>query len=85
LDVGCGAGDTALLLAELVGDDGFILGIDRAPAAVAAARDRIKKLGKLNISFRLSEPEIEEGEPFDALAGRYVLVFNPARLASSRR
>ena len=77
LDVGCGAGDTALLLAELVGDDGFVLGVDRAPAAVAAARDRIKKLGKRNISFRLSEPEIEEGAPFDAVAGRYVLMFNP--------
>jgi SAM-dependent methyltransferase len=35
LDVECGAGDTALLLAELVGDDGLVIGVDRAPAAVA--------------------------------------------------
>ena len=32
---GCGARDTAPLLAELVGDDGLIVGVDRAPAAVA--------------------------------------------------
>jgi ubiquinone/menaquinone biosynthesis C-methylase UbiE len=38
LDVGSGAGDTALLLAELVGDDGFVVGVDRAAAAVDAAR-----------------------------------------------
>jgi SAM-dependent methyltransferase len=35
LDVGCGARDTALLLAELVGDDGLVVGVDRAPAVVA--------------------------------------------------
>jgi hypothetical protein len=35
LDVGCGARDTALLLAELVGDDGLVVGVDRARAAVA--------------------------------------------------
>ena len=35
MDVGCGAGDTALLLAELVGDDGLVIGVDLAPAVVA--------------------------------------------------
>jgi tRNA A58 N-methylase Trm61 len=35
LRVGSGARDTALLLAELVGDDGLVVGVDRAPAAVA--------------------------------------------------
>jgi SAM-dependent methyltransferase len=78
LDVGCGAGDTALLLAELVGDDGLVIGVDRAPAAVAAAGDRVEKLGKRNISFRLAGLDaIEQGEPFDAVVGRYVLMFNP--------
>jgi ubiquinone/menaquinone biosynthesis C-methylase UbiE len=73
-----GAGDTALLPAELVGDDGLVIGVDRAPAAVAAAEDRVEKLGKRNISFRLAGLDaIERGEPFDAVVGRYVLMFNP--------
>jgi ubiquinone/menaquinone biosynthesis C-methylase UbiE len=78
LDVGCGAGDTALLVAELVGDTGEVLGIDRAPLAVAAAQSRIKTLGKHNISFRQVDLDtLEIAEAFDAAVGRYVLVFNP--------
>ena len=57
---------------------GSSLEVDRAPAAVAAAGDRVEKLGKRNISFRLAGLDaIEQGEPFDAVVGRYVLMFNP--------
>jgi ubiquinone/menaquinone biosynthesis C-methylase UbiE len=78
LDVGSGAGDTALLVAELVGDAGEVLGIDRAPIAIAAARDRINALGKRNISFRQADLDAEEFSGiFDAIVGRYVLIFNP--------
>ena len=38
LDVGTGVGDVAFLVAELVGDTGSVVGVDRAPAAVAVAR-----------------------------------------------
>src|SRR5690348_7553116 len=37
LDVGSGAGDVAFLVADLVGDSGEVVGVDRAPNAVAAA------------------------------------------------
>src|SRR4051812_48499231 len=37
LDVGTGAGDVAFLLAELVGDSGEVVGVDRAPDALAVA------------------------------------------------
>jgi ubiquinone/menaquinone biosynthesis C-methylase UbiE len=78
LDVGSGAGDTALVVAELVGDSGEVLGIDRAPLAVAAAQSRIKALGKPNISFRQGDLDaLGAAETFDAVVGRYVLVFNP--------
>ncbi len=78
LDVGSGAGDTALLVAELVGDSGEVLGVDRAPLAVAAAQSRIKTLGKHNISFRQGDLDpLGVAETFDAVVGRYVLVFNP--------
>jgi hypothetical protein len=31
LDVGCGVGDVSFLAARLVGEDGVVLGVDRAP------------------------------------------------------
>jgi ubiquinone/menaquinone biosynthesis C-methylase UbiE len=86
LDVGSGGGDTALLAAELVGDAGEVLGIDRSPVAVAAAQSRMKALGKRNISFRQGDPDaVEFGEKFDAVEGRYVLMFNhdPAAMLRS--
>jgi len=85
LDVGSGAGDTALVVADIVGASGEVLGIDRAPLAVAAAQSRIKSLGKLNISFRQGDLDIlEVAETFDAVVGRYVLVFNPNPAAMLR-
>ena len=41
LDVGCGAGDTSALLLQMVGDKGEVVGVDRAPAAIAAAKRKI--------------------------------------------
>ena len=38
LDVGCGAGHTTMLLAQMVGEHGQVVGIDNAAPAVAAAR-----------------------------------------------
>ena len=38
LDVGSGAGDVALLLADLVGPGGEVVGVDRAAAALDTAR-----------------------------------------------
>jgi transposase len=55
LGIGCGAGCAALVLAELVGESGSVLGIDRAPAAVASAAERARKLDKRNISFCVAE------------------------------
>jgi tRNA A58 N-methylase Trm61 len=43
LDVGTGRGDVAFLVAELVGETGCVVGVDRAPEAVAVARERAEK------------------------------------------
>jgi SAM-dependent methyltransferase len=78
LDVGSGAGDTALLAADIVGDLGEVVGFDKSPVAVAAAQNRIKGLGRRNISFR--QEALDGAEfvgKFDAIVGRYVLMFNP--------
>src|SRR5262245_16075362 len=40
LDMGSGNGDVSFLAADLVGDKGSVVGVDRAPAAIVAARRR---------------------------------------------
>ena len=83
LDVGSGAGDVALLLAELIGDTGEVVGVDRAPSALAVARARAASRG--NVSFREGDPArmpFERG--FDAVVGRYVLQFQPDPVAMLR-
>jgi SAM-dependent methyltransferase len=79
LDVGTGRGDVAFLAAELVGDDGMVVGVDRAPEALAVARERAEARRVHNVSFEeldLAQPAFDS--PFDALIGRYVLEFQPA-------
>lgn len=76
LDVGCGAGDTTLLLAGMVGAQGQVVGIDNAAGAVAAARARSRDLA--NVSYVQGDPGGHSFDaPFDAVVGRYVLMFQP--------
>ncbi len=78
LDVGSGAGDVALLAAELVGDAGEVVGVDRAAAALATARARAASRSLPNVSFVEGDlAEIAFERPFDAITGRYVLMFQP--------
>jgi SAM-dependent methyltransferase len=78
LDVGSGAGHTALLAAELVGDAGEVVGVDRAPAALATARGRAEARSLRNVSFVEGDPAaMSFDRPFDAAVGRYVLMFQP--------
>lgn len=78
LEIGCGAGDTTLVVSELIGESGSIFAIDRAEAAVAAARNRVQRFGKSNIAFHQADPtSFDPGQTFDAIVGRYVLMFNP--------
>jgi SAM-dependent methyltransferase len=84
LDVGSGAGDVAFLVAELVGDTGEVVGMDRVPSAVAVARARAQS--RRNVSFREGDPaEMAFERTFDAVVGRYVLMFQPAPEAMLRK
>jgi SAM-dependent methyltransferase len=74
LDLGCGAGDVTMLAAELVGESGTVLGIDRSEAAIEAARARA--LPMRNVTFKIAWPEeLPDEERFDMVIGRYVLIF----------
>lgn len=76
LDVGSGAGDVAFLAADLVGSTGEVVGVDRAPAALATATTRADAKSLHNVSFRPGDAaEMIFERPFDAVIGRYVLQF----------
>ncbi|MFQ6059218.1 MAG: class I SAM-dependent methyltransferase [Anaerolineae bacterium] len=53
LDVGCGTGRLALLVKEVVGEEGHVAGIDLAPKMVAHAQRQARKRG-MKIDFRVA-------------------------------
>lgn len=76
LDVGCGVGDVTLLCADLVGADGAVVGVDRDPAALARARERVQAAGLEHVELREGDfRELPIEAPFDAVVGRAVLMY----------
>jgi SAM-dependent methyltransferase len=76
LDVGCGAGDVSLLAARLVGPSGAVLGVDRSPEALVLARRRADADRIRHVTFVEGDlAELELSESFDALIGRFVLMY----------
>jgi ubiquinone/menaquinone biosynthesis C-methylase UbiE len=74
LDVGCGAGDVSMLLAELVGPHGTVTGIDMNPAVLEVARARAAAAGLSNISYLHADlTGLRLDEQADALIGRLIL------------
>ena len=78
LDVGSGAGAVAFIAADLVGPSGQVVGTDLAPTAIAAATAGATKRRLGNVSFHQGNPaEMIFERLFDAVVGRYVLLFQP--------
>jgi ubiquinone/menaquinone biosynthesis C-methylase UbiE len=76
LELGSGAGDVALIAAELVGPAGSVVGVDANPAVLERARERARLAGMTHLSFVASDiREARFTQEFDALIGRYVLVY----------
>jgi ubiquinone/menaquinone biosynthesis C-methylase UbiE len=76
LDVGCGSGDVSMLLAELVGPDGAVTGVDMNPAILEAARARAAGAGLANVSYLAGDlTDLRLDEPVDALTGRFILLY----------
>ena len=78
LDLGCGTGDVSFIAAEIVGPSGHVVGIDRSPAAIDAARERARRVGHLNVTFKVGYVEdLAIGGEFDVIVGRLVLMYLP--------
>lgn len=77
LDLGSGAGNVAMLAAELVGPDGRVVGIDRDPDAVDRAQQYVDRAGRANIEFRQGNVQTLDGVEagFDAVTGRWILAY----------
>lgn len=87
LDLGSGLGDVGLLAAEIVGPGGRVVGIDRDEVITAKARLRMAReaLGE-TVTFEVADlAEYEPAGLFDAVIGRYVLLYQPDPVAVLRR
>lgn len=85
LDVGSGAGDVALLAAELVGPHGAVMGVDVNPAVLAVARDRARAAGMTNVTFLQGDlRSLALDTSFDAVIGRLVLMYTGDPAAALR-
>ena len=89
LDIGCGFGDTSLQIAELVGPEGSVLGVDVAPRFIEAARDEAAQAGAGHVRFEVCDVQVAEfEETFDYAFSRFGTMFfaNPvAALRNVRR
>src|SRR5215212_2506959 len=74
LDAGCGTGDVSFLVADWVGPEGTVVGVDRSAAAVATARGRADALGLRRVTFLEGDVGTAAlAGPFDAVVGRQLL------------
>lgn len=86
LDVGTGIGDVAFLVAEQVGPQGTVTGVDMNPAMIDVARQRAKAAGITNVEFLQGDvSQMALSDQFDAVVGRAILMYIKDRAALLRR
>jgi SAM-dependent methyltransferase len=86
LDVGSGAGDVALVLADLVGPEGRVVGIDANEDILDTARARVRAVGWATVSLRHGTIDrLDLDTDFDAVVGRWVLMYQPDPAALLRQ
>jgi SAM-dependent methyltransferase len=86
LDVATGPGEPALRIAEVVGSNGEVVGIDPAAALIEAARSAAERLSLNNARFETAGadrlPFVDDR--FDAVVSRFGIMFFPAPVAGAR-
>jgi len=85
LDIGSVVGDVAMLLAGIVGPSGEVVGVERDSRSIARARARVAEAKLANVTFTQSDAsEISANRLFDAVAGRFILMYLPDPVAVLR-
>ncbi len=85
LDIGCGLGDTTKRLAEVVGEEGEVLGVDVGERFIEFARNEATELGIPNVDYRVADVQIAElGEDFDYAFSRFGTMFFAAPVPALR-
>ena len=75
LDVGCGAGQTCLQLADRVGPTGAVLGLDVSTAMVGVARERAAGVSTVSIGAADAQTHPFAEAEFDAVFSRFGVMF----------
>jgi ubiquinone/menaquinone biosynthesis C-methylase UbiE len=93
LDLGCGTGLNLPLLAEAVGPDGLLVGVDRSPAMTRVAEAKVRGRDGAAVAFvhadatalEESLPDaLADAAPFDAVVATYALSLMPDPRAAWR-
>lgn len=77
IDVGCGCGQTTLDLAERVGPDGHVLGIDVSEPMLRRTRERVLSAGHEHVQLVLDDAQTHAFAPAtsDAVFSRFGVMF----------
>ncbi|MEZ5156656.1 MAG: class I SAM-dependent methyltransferase [Solirubrobacterales bacterium] len=76
LDVGCGLGETTLALAEMVGAEGEVVGIDAGERFTGAAADEAAAAGAGNVAYITGDVQVADlGGPYDLAFSRFGTMF----------
>lgn len=79
LDIGCGPGWVALMLARRVGNQGHVFAVDQSPTMLELARGNARDAGVSNMTFLEGGFDVAfpERGTLDAAVGRRVLMYQP--------
>jgi len=85
LDLGSGVGDVAMLASRLAGSSGEVVGVEHDARSIARARTRVAEADLRNVRFLHSDvDQIASDKPFDAVVGRFILMYVPDPVAVLR-
>ena len=85
LDIGCGFGDTSQRIAELVGAEGEVVGVDVAPRFIETATREAADAGVGNVTFEVRDVQFDPlGEGYDLAFSRMGTMFFASPVAALR-
>jgi SAM-dependent methyltransferase len=87
LDLACGNGDPSFTIAQRVGPEGYVVGLDITEPMVRNAQAWAKQHDLANVEYRIIPNELELGVPeasFDIATCRHGLMYMPKPVAALR-